>query len=129
MPGSAGWNFASSPALHPTAVITNILIYDIVSILDVRQILLSLQLLVCSSATISAQIEYPPETHAIPIPKMEDLPLEYTGNDIDADMKKMAADPTVQRWWKATDPCQIPLPAAAAKGKIWTDMKELYFMP
>ena len=39
------------------------------------QILLSLQLLVCSSALISAQIEYPPETHAIPIPKMEDLPL------------------------------------------------------
>ena len=55
--------------------------------------------------------------------------LEYTGNDFDADMKKMAADPEVQRWWKETDPCQLPLPAAAAKGKIWTDMKEVYFMP
>jgi L-rhamnose mutarotase len=55
--------------------------------------------------------------------------LEYTGTDFDADMKKMAADPTVQRCWKETDPCQIPLPAAAAKGKIWTDMKEVYFMP
>ena len=55
--------------------------------------------------------------------------LEYTGDDFDADMKKMAADPEVQRWWKETDPCQLPLPAAAAKGKIWTDMKEVYFMP
>ena len=55
--------------------------------------------------------------------------LEYTGTDFDADMKAMAADPEVQRWWKETDPCQLPLPGAAAKGKIWTDMKEVYFMP
>ena len=55
--------------------------------------------------------------------------LEYTGDDFDADMKKMAADPEVQRWWKETDPCQLPLPPAAAKGKIWTDMTEVYFMP
>jgi len=55
--------------------------------------------------------------------------LEYTGANFDADMKKMAVDPTVQRWWKETDPCQLPLPPAAAKGKIWTDMKEVYFMP
>ena len=40
-----------------------------------RQLLLSLQLLVFSSGLIFAQIEYPPETHAIPIPKMADLPL------------------------------------------------------
>ena len=37
--------------------------------------LLSLQVLICSSASIFAQIEYPPETHAIPIPRMADLPL------------------------------------------------------
>ena len=43
--------------------------------------------------------------------------LEYTGHDFDADMKKMAADPETQRWWKETDPCQSPLPDAAAKGK------------
>jgi L-rhamnose mutarotase len=55
--------------------------------------------------------------------------LEYTGNDFDADMKKMASDPEIKRWWKETDPCQLPLPAAAAKGKIWADMKEVYFMP
>jgi L-rhamnose mutarotase len=54
--------------------------------------------------------------------------LEYTGKDFDADMKKMAADPETQRWWKETDPCQSPLPPAAAKGKIWSDTTELYFL-
>ena len=55
--------------------------------------------------------------------------LEYTGKDFDADMKKMAADPETQRWWKETDPCQSPLPDAAAKGKIWSDMEEVYYLP
>lgn len=55
--------------------------------------------------------------------------LEYTGNDFDADMKKMAADPEIQRWWRETDPCQTPLPDAAAKGKIWSDMEEVFFQP
>jgi len=34
---------------------------------------------------------------------------EYIGNDFDADMKKMAADPETQRWWKETNPCQESL--------------------
>lgn len=55
--------------------------------------------------------------------------LEYTGTNFDADMKKMAADPETQRWWKETDPCQSPLPDAAAKGKIWADTKEVYHLP
>lgn len=55
--------------------------------------------------------------------------LEYTGRDFDADMKKMAADPDTQRWWKQTDPCQIPLPDAAAEGKIWSDLTEVYYLP
>jgi L-rhamnose mutarotase len=54
--------------------------------------------------------------------------LEYTGRDFDADMKKMAADPETQRWWKETDPCQLPLPEAAAKGKIWTEMAEVFYL-
>ena len=45
-----------------------------------------------------------------------------------ADMKKMAADAETQRWWKETDPCQSPLPDAAAAGKIWGDTKEVYFL-
>lgn len=54
--------------------------------------------------------------------------LEYTGKDFEADMKRMASDPETQRWWKETDPCQLPLPDAAAKGKIWADTKELYYL-
>jgi L-rhamnose mutarotase len=54
--------------------------------------------------------------------------LEYTGTNFDADMKKMAADPETQRWWKETDPCQSPLPDAAAAGKIWADTQELYHL-
>ncbi len=55
--------------------------------------------------------------------------LEYTGKDFQADMKKMAADPETQRWWKETDPCQAPLPDAAAKGKIWSDAEEVFYLP
>ena len=54
--------------------------------------------------------------------------LEYTGSDFEADMKKMAADPETQRWWKETDPCQSALPDAAAKGKIWAETKEVYYL-
>ncbi len=55
--------------------------------------------------------------------------LEYTGTNFDADMKLMAADPDTQRWWKETDPCQQPLPEAAARGKIWSDAKEVFHQP
>jgi L-rhamnose mutarotase len=52
---------------------------------------------------------------------------EYTGKDFDADMKKMAADTTTQRWWKETDPCQLPLPEVAANTQIWTKMGEVFY--
>lgn len=51
---------------------------------------------------------------------------EYTGVDFDKDMKKMAADSTTQRWWKETDPTQIPLPEAASKNQVWTNMEEVF---
>ena len=51
---------------------------------------------------------------------------EYAGTNFDADMKKMAADSVTQRWWKETDPTQDPLPAAAAKNKIWTAMEKVF---
>jgi len=51
---------------------------------------------------------------------------EYTGDDFDGDMKKMAADPNTRRWWKETDPCQQPLPETAAKKEIWTNMEEVF---
>jgi L-rhamnose mutarotase len=43
-----------------------------------------------------------------------------------ADMKGLAEDPVIQKWWKETDPCQIPLPAAAKAGEIWTPVGEVY---
>ncbi|KFC60171.1 L-rhamnose mutarotase [Flavobacterium gilvum] len=51
---------------------------------------------------------------------------DYTGNDFDKDMKKMAADSITQRWWKETDPTQIPLPEAASKKQVWTNMEEVF---
>jgi L-rhamnose mutarotase len=51
---------------------------------------------------------------------------EYTGIDFDADMKKMAADSVTQRWWKLTDPTQIPLPEAAKKKQMWSTMEEVF---
>jgi L-rhamnose mutarotase len=52
---------------------------------------------------------------------------EYTGEDFDADMARMAADPETRRWWSETDPCQEPLPEAAALGKIWTETREVFY--
>jgi L-rhamnose mutarotase len=50
---------------------------------------------------------------------------EYTGDDYDADMAKMAADPETQHWWKATDPCQQPV-ESAAEGEWWAGMEEVF---
>ncbi len=51
---------------------------------------------------------------------------EYTGSDFDKDMQKMAADTATQRWWKETDPCQMPIKEALAKHQIWSDMQEVF---
>lgn len=51
---------------------------------------------------------------------------EYTGVDYEVDMSRMAADSITQRWWKETDPTQIPLPEAASKKQIWTNMEEVF---
>lgn len=51
---------------------------------------------------------------------------EYIGDDYELDMKKIAADSVTQRWWRETDPCQDPLPDAAAEGKIWSSMDEVF---
>ena len=53
---------------------------------------------------------------------------EYTGDNFDEDMKKMAADTVTQRWWNETDPAQIPLPDAAAAGQIWSGMEEVFHL-
>ena len=50
---------------------------------------------------------------------------EYIGEDYDADMKKMAADPKTQAWWKLTDPCQEPV-ETAKPGEWWAGMEEVF---
>jgi L-rhamnose mutarotase len=50
---------------------------------------------------------------------------EYTGNDLAADMARMAADPETQRWWKETDPCQSPIPTRLDK-ESWSRMEEVF---
>ncbi len=50
---------------------------------------------------------------------------EYVGDDFDADMAKMAADPTTQKWWALCKPCQEPL-ENRAPGEWWTGMEEVF---
>ncbi len=50
---------------------------------------------------------------------------EYTGSNFDADMKTMAADETVKKWWKETDPCQFPL-KNRKEGEWWASMEEVF---
>ena len=50
---------------------------------------------------------------------------EYIGNDYEADMKKMAADPVTQQWWKLCEPCQQPL-ESCQNGEWWAEMEELF---
>ena len=50
---------------------------------------------------------------------------EYIGTDFEADMAKMAKDPTTQKWWKETDPCQIPLDSRK-EGEFWASMEEVF---
>jgi L-rhamnose mutarotase len=53
--------------------------------------------------------------------------LEYTGEDWEADMAKMAADSVTQIWWKETDPCQEPV-ESAGDGVWWADLEEVYHL-
>lgn len=50
---------------------------------------------------------------------------EYTGNDFQGDMAKMAADPNTKRWWAVTDPCQKPLDDRK-QGEWWASMEEVF---
>ena len=49
---------------------------------------------------------------------------EYVGDDYEADMAKMAADPENQRWWGECIPCMNPLSGDGP----WMNMKEIYHL-
>ena len=47
---------------------------------------------------------------------------DYVGDDYDADMRKMEADPLTQEWWKHTKPCFEGHDA----GVYYEDMEEIF---
>ncbi|MEB0263710.1 L-rhamnose mutarotase [Mucilaginibacter sp. 5C4] len=52
---------------------------------------------------------------------------EYVGDDFNADMQKMAADPNTQKMMETHRSNTTPyLPYAAAIGKIWSDMQKVF---
>jgi len=50
---------------------------------------------------------------------------EYVGEDFDADMAKMAADPVTQDWWKVCMPMQRPL-EPRGEGEWWAELEEVF---
>ena len=52
---------------------------------------------------------------------------EYTGDDFKADMARMAADPDTKRWWKRTEPLQVPVPTRK-EGEWWHTIEEVFHM-
>ena len=52
---------------------------------------------------------------------------EYHGTDFAADMAKMAADPTTQKWWSVMDPMQQPV-STRQEGEWWANMEEVFHL-
>jgi len=52
---------------------------------------------------------------------------EYSGDDYEGDMKKMAMDERTKEWWKLTDPCQQPV-ESASPGEWWSVMEEVFHL-
>ena len=50
---------------------------------------------------------------------------EYVGDDFEADMAKMAADPETQRWWAWMMPLQAPV-EGRAEGEWWHTLDEVF---
>lgn len=52
---------------------------------------------------------------------------EYVGEDHDADMAQMAADPRTQEWWAVCMPMQAPLDTRK-DGEWWAGMEEVFHL-
>jgi L-rhamnose mutarotase len=50
---------------------------------------------------------------------------EYVGEDFEADMAKMAADPKTQEWWDIMMPMQDPV-ENRGEGEWWSEMEEVF---
>jgi len=51
---------------------------------------------------------------------------EHVGDDLAADMRKIAADLKTQEWWAIMMPMQEPL-GTGAGGEWWADMEEIFY--
>lgn len=49
---------------------------------------------------------------------------EHVGDDLEADLAAVAADPATQRWWRLTDPCQQRLDSAP--DTQWAPLREVF---
>jgi len=52
---------------------------------------------------------------------------EHVGDDFEADMARMAADPETQRWWDWMKPMQEPL-ADRGEGEWWATTEEVFHL-
>ena len=50
---------------------------------------------------------------------------EYHGDDLEADMARMAEDETTQQWWKITDPMQSRLESLSGED-WWAPAEEVF---
>lgn len=53
--------------------------------------------------------------------------MEYTGENFEADMARMAADPITQEWWDIMMPMQKPL-STRTEGEWWANMDEVFHL-
>jgi L-rhamnose mutarotase len=53
--------------------------------------------------------------------------LEYTGEDLEADLAAIAADPATRAWWRVTEPLQDPVPERAP-GEWWHELPEVFHL-
>jgi L-rhamnose mutarotase len=53
--------------------------------------------------------------------------MEYTGDDYEADMARMAADPKTQEWWSVMEPMQQPV-ENRKEGEWWANMEEVFHL-
>jgi L-rhamnose mutarotase len=53
--------------------------------------------------------------------------MEYVGDDLEADMAAIAADPITQDWWAVCEPLQRPF-ADRAEGEWWKTIPEVFHL-
>ena len=54
---------------------------------------------------------------------------EYTGDDYEADLAAVDADPVTARWLALTGPCQTPFGWDHKPGEVWRRLDEVWHLP